>query len=133
MNFGPFFSKFMLMGFDALREGKLPQIAKGAFYSLFSLVLFMATGYLANIDKRLGSLESSIKEMSMSVVDLNRAMALNIETTGWHGKEIQRHSREIERQWDRIVELEGSVRRGGIEVPKSSARNSKQREEKKAE
>ncbi len=99
---------------EQLKEGKISGVAKGSFYSLLSI---LATGYLANMDKRFGSIEESLRTMSQSVATLQQVVPANLETTAWHTKELQRLASVMQRQWERIVALEGAARKSGIEVP----------------
>lgn len=103
-------SRAVLTGFELLKEGKLPAIAKGGYYAMLALVLFMSTGYLASIDRRFESIEASLGKISDSVVKLNEVVTVTIETTAWHGKEIQRHSRQMEKIWEKVLDLEKRVR-----------------------
>jgi hypothetical protein len=108
--------RILTSGAEGMRNGTLPTVAKGFFFSTMSVILFMATSYLANIDRRFEGMESSIREMSQSHVSMNQAVTLQVETTSWLKTELQRHSRELERQWDRIVNIESAARKNGIEI-----------------
>lgn len=99
---------------EQLKEGKISGVAKGSFYSFLSI---LATGYLANMDRRFGSIEESLRSMSQNVSSLQQVVPANLETTAWHTKELQRLARGMQRQWERIAALEGAARKSGIEVP----------------
>lgn len=100
---------------EVMKDGKLPGALRD---TCIIFVLTIGTGYVAKMDKRFEGIEASISKMSESVIQLNEAVTLSTETTGWHGKEIERHSREIERQWDRISAIEEGARNGGLDIPK---------------
>lgn len=103
-------SRTFITGFELLKEGKLPAVAKGGYYSMLAVVLFMSTGYLASIDRRFESIESSLGRISDSVVKLNEVVTVTIETTAWHGKEIQRHTRQMEKLWEKVLDIEKRIR-----------------------
>jgi O-acetylhomoserine/O-acetylserine sulfhydrylase-like pyridoxal-dependent enzyme len=102
---------------EKLNESKLPMAAKGIYNGGVGVLLFFATLYLSNIDKKFESLENAVTSLSANVGDTSLRINVSQETTSWHSKELQRHSREIERQWDRIVGLEEAARNGGLKIP----------------
>lgn len=60
-------------GIEQVQSGKLPMLAKGGFYSMMTVVSYMAVGYLSNIDKRFESIEQSLKENSArQTLDISR-------------------------------------------------------------
>lgn len=102
---------------DKLNESKLPLAFKGIYNGGVGVLLFFATVYLSNIDKKFESLETAVTSLSESVVDTSLKITVSQETASWHTKELQRQSREIERQWDRIIQIENAGRNAGIEIP----------------
>lgn len=103
---------------DLAKDGRLPGAARDA---VIITVLTVGTNYVGRMDSRFEAIEGAISKMSASVVDLNEAMKVNMETTSWHGKEIQRHSREIERQWEILSRVQEGMRGGGLEIPKKAS------------
>lgn len=102
---------------EKINDSKLPLAAKGIYNGGVGVLLFFATLYLANIDKKFASLETAVTELSANVVDTSLRITVSQETASWHTKELQRQSREIERQWDRIIQIENAGRSAGIEIP----------------
>lgn len=101
-------------GMEQLKDGKLAGVAKGGAYTLAGIFL---ANFLNSIDVRFASMETSLKSISDNVSTLQATIPANIETTSWHTKELQRLARVSERQWERIVALEGAARKSGIDVP----------------
>ncbi len=115
MNWVPLISK---LG-ELIKDGRLPGAARD---TVIITVLSLGSGYIARMDRRFESIEVAISKMSESVVETSNAIQVSAETMNWHGKEIQRHSRDLERQWDMLTRLEEGIRNGGLEIPKRSAK-----------
>lgn len=101
-------------GIDHLKDGKVAGVAKGGAVTIAGIFL---ANFLTSIDVRFASMEVSLRKINDNLSTLQATVPANLETTAWHTKELQRLARVMERQWERIVALEGAARGVGIYVP----------------
>ena len=89
-------------GVERLLAGTMPQLMKGGFYSVLTVLAIMSTNYLSSVEKRFSEVQTSLA----SNPELNRNMAIIVERSQGQQRILELHGTAISEVVSRVKRLE---------------------------